>query len=86
MRIAIGAWARLDDDLSSWRLEQYFGLIPPEEETDTIYTSAPREHREKIEIKATGQENARLREFVYIGGFITESPDLTVEDIASAAG
>ena len=56
-----------------------FGLTVSEKKTETMCMPARGEEPAKLEIKAAGQEYAQTGQFVYLGGSVTETPNLAVE-------
>ena len=56
-----------------------FGLTLSESTTETMYMPIPHAPATKIVFKATGQQHGQTTSFTYLGGILTESPNLLDE-------
>ena len=56
-----------------------FALTVPAKKTETMCMPPPRTPRTLVQIKAAGQTYKRVQFFTYLGGAVTEVPDMSVE-------
>ena len=56
-----------------------FALTVPAKKTDTICMPPPRTPRTMVQMEAAGQTYKQVQSFTYLGGAVTEVPDMSVE-------
>ena len=55
-----------------------FALTVSAKKTETMYTPPPRTPRTMVQIEAAGQTYKQVQPFTYLGGAVTEVPDMSV--------
>ena len=58
---------------------QVFALTVSEKKTETMCMPPPRIPRTMVRIEAAGQIYKQVQYFVYLGGSVTEPPDMSVQ-------
>ena len=56
-----------------------FALTVSAEKTETVYMPPPRTPRTMVRIEAAGKIYKQVQYFTYLGGAVTETPDMSVE-------
>ena len=75
-RVVVAARAGVDDgDLR--RSLRTFGLAISESKMETMCLPIPRAPAPKIGFNATGQQYRQITSFTYLGGTVTETPNLS---------
>ena len=58
---------------------QAFALTVSEKKTETMSMPPPRIPRTMVRVKAAGQIYKQVQYFAYLGGVVTETPDMSVQ-------
>ena len=58
---------------------QAFALTVSAKKTETMCMSPPRTPRTMVRIEAAGQIYKQVQSFTYLGGVVSETPDMSVE-------
>ena len=56
-----------------------FALIVSAKKTETMCMPPPRTPRTMVQVDAAGQTYKQVQFFTYLGGVVTETPDMSVE-------